>query len=51
MSKVKVRGEIMYFLVNASPPKPLDVEIQTLRMLCFDKKRVFAIVYHQLKSS
>ena len=23
--KVKVRGEIMYFLVNASPPKPLGV--------------------------
>ena len=23
--KVKVKGEIMYFLVYASPPKPLDV--------------------------
>ena len=23
--KVKVKGEIMYFLVNASPPKPLDL--------------------------
>ena len=23
--KVKVRGHIMYFLVNALPPKPLDV--------------------------
>ena len=22
---VKVKSEIMYFLVNASPPKPLDV--------------------------
>ena len=24
--KVKVKGQIMYFLVNASSPKPLDVE-------------------------
>ena len=23
----KVKGPIMYFLVNASPPKPLDVAI------------------------
>ena len=23
--RVKVKSEIMYFLVNASPPKPLDV--------------------------
>ena len=23
--KVKVKGQIMYFLVTASPPKPLDV--------------------------
>ena len=25
LTKVKVKSEIMYFLVNASPPKPLDV--------------------------
>ena len=23
--KVKVKGQIMYFLVNASSPKPLDI--------------------------
>ena len=23
--KVRVKGEIMYFLVNSPPPKPLDV--------------------------
>ena len=25
--KVKVKGQIMYFLVDASPPKQLDVHI------------------------
>ena len=29
---VKVKGQIMYFLVNKSPPKLLDVEIRTLRV-------------------
>ena len=26
----KVKGEIMYFLVNASPPKPLDIAASNL---------------------
>ena len=28
--KVKVKDQIMYFLVNISPPKRLDLELQTL---------------------
>ena len=27
---VKVKGQIMYYLENESPPKPLDVALQTL---------------------
>ena len=38
----------MYFLVNASAPKRLDGRLQ---MLWLAQKRVFAMVYHQLKSS
>ena len=45
--KVNVKDEIMYFLVNASPPKPLDVATSNFA----DKMRVFAMVYHRLKSS
>ena len=36
----------MYFLVNASPPKQLDVATSILQMLWLDQKRVFAMVYH-----
>ena len=39
----------MYFLVNVSPLKRLDVA--TLQMLWLAQKRVFAMVYHRLKSS
>ena len=35
--KVKVKGQLMYFLVNAS--------------LGYRKKRAFAMVYHRLKPS
>ena len=42
---IEFKGEIMYFLVNASP-KPLDV----VTSFC-STKRVFAKVYHRLKSS
>ena len=30
--ELNVKGQIMYFLVNASPPKPSDVALQTLQM-------------------
>ena len=41
----------MKFLVNASPPKQLDVATSTFQMLWLDHKRVLAMVYHRLKSS
>ena len=40
-----VKGEIMYFLVNASPPNWLDVATSNLQVLWLDKKWVFAMVY------
>ena len=40
----------MYFLVNASPPKPLDVKTSYIADV-LDQKWVFAMVYHRLKSS
>ena len=65
--KVKVKGEIMYCLVNISPPKPLGVVCLFVLfdlilyvpsnfklskyMVWLDKKRVFAMVYNRLKSS
>ena len=48
---VKVKGEIMYFLVNASSPKPLDVATSNFADVWLDKKRVFAMVDRRLKSS
>ena len=38
----------MHFL---SPPKLLDMQLQTLQMLWLDKKRVGVMVYHRLRSS
>ena len=32
--QVKVKGQIMYFLVNASPQKPLDVATSLYNILC-----------------
>ena len=41
----------MYFLVNASPPKRLDVATPNFANDWLAQKRVFAMVYHRLKSS
>ena len=49
--KVKVKSEIMYFLVNASLPKRLDVATSNFADALVSQKRVFAMVYHRLKSS
>ena len=32
MTKVKVKCQVMFFLVNASPPKPLDVAASNFAM-------------------
>ena len=41
----------MYFLVNASPPKRLDVATSNFADALVSSKAVFAMVYHRLKSS
>ena len=41
----------MYFLVNASPPKPLDVATSNFADALVDQKQIFAMVFHRLKSS
>ena len=41
----------MYFLVNAPPPKPLDVVTSNFADALVGSNRVFAMVYHRLKSS
>ena len=41
----------MYFLVNASPPKPLDVATSNFTDALVRLKAVFEMVYHRLKSS
>ena len=41
----------MYFLVNASPPKPLDVAISNFANALVRQFWVFAMVYHRLRSS
>ena len=41
----------MYFLVNASPPKPLEVATSNFADALVRSIRVFAMVYHRLKSS
>ena len=40
----------MYFLVNASPPKQLDVATSIFADAWLAQKRVFAMVFHRLKS-
>ena len=42
----------MYFLVNAPPPKRLDVATSNFAdALVCSKMDIFAMVYHRLKSS
>ena len=41
----------MYFLVNASPPRQLDVAFSNFADAWLAQKRVFAMVFHRLKSS
>ena len=45
------KSEIMYLLINASPPIRLDVATSNFADALVSSKRVFAMVYHQLKSS
>ena len=33
-SKVKIKGQILYFLVNASPPKLLDIGHMIIMSCC-----------------
>ena len=42
---------MMYFLVNAFLLNGWTKQLQTLQMLWLAQKRVFAMVYHRLKSS
>ena len=41
----------MYFLVNASPPKPLDLTTFNFADALVHQKRLFAMVFYRLKSS
>ena len=41
----------MYFLVNAPPHKRLDVATSNFADAFVRKRRVFEMVYHQLKSN
>ena len=46
---VKVKSEILYFLVNTSPPKWLDVATSNFAGALASSKA--GMVYHRLKSS
>ena len=46
MSKVKVKGQIMYFLVNAYPPKPLDVATPNLADILVTRCRGYWATFH-----
>ena len=48
--KAKVKSEILYFLINASPPKLLDVATSNFADALVNSKVGFAIVYYRLKS-